>query len=213
MNHAFLPLAAILLFALGWSKEMVAQVQPLELNLPPAMVEESSLLQSWPIAIPDLREQIKNEPIFSPRIGVSLSDDQLGVNFRRVNVPGTRWIIEGNYDSINEGVSLDYYSRGLGHRLNIAPTIGYDSIEIEDRSRSGMSLGVKVLLFGAGDGGDGSISHRFVNPGEGSKEMGITSLSFGYALTPGMRLATDFNFYRTIKHQEDQFKLNLEFLL
>ncbi|NJN76292.1 MAG: hypothetical protein HC796_08980 [Synechococcaceae cyanobacterium RL_1_2] len=201
------------MFALGWSKEVVAQVQPLDLNLPPTMVEESTLLQRWPIAIPDLTEQIKHEPIFSPRIGISFSDERFGVNLRRVNIPGTRWVIEGNYDPINEGVSLDYYSRALGHRLNIAPTIGYDSIEIEDRSRSGISLGVKVLLFGAGDGGDGSVSHRFVNPGEGSKEMGITSLSLGYALTSQIRLATDFNFYRTIKYQEDQFKLNLEFLL
>ena len=58
---------------------------------------------------------------------------------------------------------------------------------------------------------DISLSQSFLSPG-GSEEVGITSLSVGYAVTPQLRLSTDLEWQNSIEDNDSRVGINLELL-
>jgi len=100
----------------------------------------------------------------------------------------------------------------LGNYVNIAPLVGYRYVQSNDFNTDGVHLGLRLMLaFSRTGGGDISLSQSFISPG-GNEEVGITSLSVGYAVIPKLRLATDLEWQNSIEDSDSRAGINLELL-
>ncbi len=89
------------------------------------------------------------------------------------------------------GTDLRYYVLPLGGYFNIAPVLGYRHLETSRYSTDGLNAGLRLLLVPSRTGAaDISLTQSWVAPGS-NDEVGLTTLSFGYALTHHLRLSTD----------------------
>ena len=68
-----------------------------------------------------------------------------------------------------------------------------------------------MLTFSRTGAGDISLSQSFISPG-GDEEVGITSLSIGYAIASQLRLSTDLEWQNSIADQDSRAGINLELL-
>jgi hypothetical protein len=94
-------------------------------------------------------------------------------------------------DRLTTGADVQYYLLPLGFYGNIAPLIGYRYLQSDDYSTQGVNVGVKLVLALSRTGAaDMVLTQSFVAPGSG-EEVGITSLTVGYAVTKNLRIAAD----------------------
>lgn len=174
------------------------------LELDPQILEESPVLQRWSQEVPDVLSDIRHDPSFRTRLRLGYSQfpstNQQGgwnVGVEDVFVGRSGLTVSGDYHGSFEGdrqaggVDLRYYVRPLGSYVNLAPVVGYRFLQTEDYNTNGLNLGLKLQLALSRTGAaDLSLAQTWVNPG-GSEEVGLTTLSVGYALTSRLRLATD----------------------
>ncbi len=202
-----------------------SQAGPLELY--PAILEQSPVLQRWLQQVPEMEAEIRQEPAFRPRLRASYHQFpssgqaggwQVGVEDIFV-VPGTGLTASADYgqsgtgDRLSYGVEARYYLLPLGGYLNLAPTLGYRSLSTRAYSTAGVGLGLRLMVVPSrGGGADLSLSHQWVDPGQ-PQEVGLTSVSLGYALTPQLRLGTDWQWQRSNLGQDNRWGLGLEWLL
>lgn len=196
------------------------------LDIPPETIEDSPVLQEWLEEIPDVLEEIKFDPSFRTRLRLGFttfpsSDDAAGLNVevKDLFIKRTGLTLSADYqtafngDRNAAGLDLHYFILPLGSYVNFAPQIGYRYVQSNDFSTDGVRLGLRLILaLSRTGGGDISISQSIVNLG-GSEEVGITSLSVGYALTPNFRLSGDIERQNSIEDGDSRFGLNLEWLL
>ncbi|MBI4781352.1 MAG: hypothetical protein HY785_08485 [Oscillatoriophycideae cyanobacterium NC_groundwater_1537_Pr4_S-0.65um_50_18] len=196
-----------------------------QLNLSPEMLENSPVLQRWLQEIPDVRSDIRNDPAFRTRLRLGYSQfssgDASGMNVGVEDVFVGRSGVtasadyqadfQGNQEAF--GAEARYYLLPLGESVNVAPTVGYRHVESDRDSVDGVSVGVRLMLSLSRTGAaDASLSQRFVAPGT-SEEVGITSLSLGYALTHDLRLSTDLQQQNAPHSKEHRVGVSLEWML
>ena len=196
------------------------------LDIEPQIIEDSPVLQRWLEEIPDIATDVKYDPAFRTRLQVGYaqfpSSGQTGgihIGIQDVFVGQTPLTISAEYaanvrgDSELFGVDAQYYLLPLGWYGNIAPVLGYRSVETPDFDSSGLNVGFRLILIPSrGGGADLSLTQTWVAPGS-DDVIGITTFSAGYAVTPELRLATDIQTQNAADNQESRVSILLEWML
>lgn len=195
------------------------------LEIPDRVIEQSPTLQRWLKEVPDVLEDIRHDPSFITRwrIGITTfpsTDDAVGINLgiEDIFIDRTGLTISADYqtafngDRAAFGADLHYFLFPLGNYVNIAPLVGYRYVQSNNFNTDGLHLGLRLMLvFSRTGAGDISLSQSFISPG-GSEEVGITSLSAGYAVTSQLRLSTDLEWQNSIENNDSRAGINLELL-
>jgi len=212
-------LSIILAAAPAWCQPQ----PPSKLDLSPEIIESSPVLQRWQRQVPSVWSDIKHDPSFPTRLrlGYSLfpdSDAAAGLYFglEDLFIGPTGLTISADYygtgDRTGYGGELRYYLRPLGSYINIAPVVGYRYLETDGDVRDGINIGLRLLLVPSrGGGADIALTQSFVSLGSGA-EVGLATLSFGYAITPHLRLSTDIQQQNSRSHKESRFGILLEWI-
>ncbi len=196
-----------------------------ELDLSPEIIENSPVLQRWLKEVPNVLEDIRNDPSFSTRVRLGYSQfpstgkaGGFNIGVEDIFIGNTGFTVSGDYQSSfngkreSLGSDLHYYIRPLGSYVNIAPVVGYRKLETDDYSTDGVNLGVRVFLVLSRTGAaDVSLTQSFVSPGS-SEEVGITTLSFGYAVTQNLRLSTDIQKQNARQSKDSRVGIVLEWI-
>ena len=195
------------------------------LDLSPEIMENSPVLQRWHKEVPDLLEEIKNDPSFRTRIRLgynqfpsSNNTSGLGIGIEDLFIGKSSLTLSGDYEtSFNNrqsgGVNANYYLLPLGSYINIAPVVGYRYIQTNDYHTQGMNVGAKIMLALSRSGAaDLAFSQSFISPGS-DNEVGISTLSVGYALTKNLRISTDLQQQNSRAQKDNRVGLYLEWML
>lgn len=184
------------------------------IDLAPEIIEQSPVLRRWQEEIPDVRQDIRNDPSFRTRIrvGYAPEDDGFSVGVEDVFLGRSNFTISGDYqggDRSSYGADLHYYVRPLGSAVNVAPVVGYRHLDETD----GVNLGARLMLSLSRTGAaDISVTQSWVAPGS-SEEAGLTRVVFGYAVSDRLRLSTDYQRQNTPERKDDRWGIALEWLL
>lgn len=194
------------------------------LDLPPEVIKNSPVLQKWMKEVPNVLEDINHDPSFRTRVGIGYAefpstehDGGLNISVDDIFIGRTGLTVSGDYEtSFGErdagGVNLQYYLLPLGYYVNVAPVVGYRAISTNNYSEDGVNIGGKVIFPLSRTGAaDISVSHTFISPGD-DDEVGITNVSFGYAITKQIRLATEIEKQNSRVKKDSQFSLILEWM-
>jgi hypothetical protein len=196
-----------------------------DLDLDPKIRQESPVLERWLEKIPDIAEDIRNDPSFRTRVRLGYaefpsSDHSSGVilGVEDVFFGKTSLTLSGDYQTAFNGkrtavgANLQYYLLPLGDYVNVAPILGYRYIQTGNYSTDGLNLGLKLKLALSRTGAaDITVSQSFVSPG-GDNEVGLTTLSVGYALTPNIRLAADIQAQNSRARKDSTVGILLEWM-
>jgi hypothetical protein len=228
-------LPKLLYIGIGWQIGSIvltnpAIAQPIapsqKLDLPPEVIENSPVLRKWLKGVPNVLEDIRHDPSFRTRLRFGFSwfpstNDAVGINLgvEDIFIDRTGLTISGNYQAVfngnrlSTGANLHYFLFPLGGYVNFAPLLGYRYVQSNDFNTDGLNLGARLMLALSRTGAaDLSLSQSFISPG-GNNEVGITSLSVGYAVTSNLRLSSDLEFQNSREDKDRRFGINLEWLL
>lgn len=192
-------------------------------DIPERVIQESPTLQRWLKEVPDLLEDIRQDPSFRTRLRLGFTtfpdaDNAAGINFgvEDIFIENTGLTISAGYQSAFNGdrnaygANLHYFLLPLGSYLNFAPLIGYRYIQSDDFNTDGINLGLRLMLSLSRTGaGDISLSQSFISPG-GNQEVGVTSLAVGYSVIPKLRLSTDLEWQNSVENNDSRAGINLE---
>nr|WP_232826264.1 hypothetical protein [Cyanothece sp. BG0011] len=194
------------------------------LDLPPEVINNSPVLQKWMKEVPNVLEDINHDPSFRTRVGIGYAefpstehDGGLNISVDDIFIGRTGLTVSGDYEtSFGErdagGVNLQYYLLPLGYYVNVAPVVGYRAISTNNYSEDGVNIGGKVIFpLSRSGAADISVSHTFISPGD-DDEVGISNISFGYAITKEIRLATEIEKQNSRVKKDSQFSLILEWM-
>ncbi|MGL5034050.1 MAG: hypothetical protein ACRC6M_09655 [Microcystaceae cyanobacterium] len=195
-----------------------------QVEISPEVVESSPTLQRWQQQIPDLQQEINNDPSFRTRLRLgynqfpsSNNTGGLGVGITDLFLGESAFTVDGDYQTNfrsrhSGGVNLNYYLLPLGSYINLAPLIGYRSIQTGDYHTNGVNVGGKVIFSLSRTGaGDLVFSQNFLSPGS-ENEVGITTLSVGYALTKNWRISTDLQQQNSRANKDNRVGIYLEWM-
>ncbi len=196
-----------------------------DLDLDPKIRQESPVLERWLEKIPDIAEDIRRDPSFRTRIRLGYaefpsSDNSSGLilGVEDVFFGQTSLTLSGDYQTAFNGKrtaiggNLQYYLLPLGDYVNLAPMVGYRYIQTGNYSTDGLNLGLKLKLALSRTGAaDITVSQSFISPG-GDNEVGLTTLSVGYAITPNLRLAADIQAQNSRARKDSSVGILLEWL-
>ncbi|WP_371260769.1 hypothetical protein [Myxosarcina sp. GI1] len=196
-----------------------------KLDIPPKIIRESPVLQKWLREEPNVLEDIRNDPSFRTRLRLGLvtfpsTDNAVGIDIgiEDVFIDRTGFTVSADYqaafngDRTALGTDLHYFLFPLGSYINLAPLVGYRYVQSNDFNTDGVNLGVRMMLALSRTGaGDISISQSFISPG-GNEEVGITSVSAGYAVTSKLRLSSELELQNSPEDEDTRFGINLEWL-
>lgn len=203
------------------------QSQPATENSPieidPEILKGSPVLQKWLKGIPDVADDIRNDPSFRTRVklgysqypstgqtgGVHLAVDD--VFFGRSGLSAS-----ANYNSGGSrsayGVDAQYYLLPLGGYINITPLIGFRRLQTDKYNRDGLNLGLKLMLVPSrGGGADIALSQSWVGLGSDT-ETGLTTLSVGYAITNNLRISTDIQQQNSRENYDSRVGIGVEWM-
>ena len=195
------------------------------IDLDPKLIQSSPVLQRWLKQIPDVLTDIKRDPSFRTRLRLGYaqfpSTQQAGglnIGLEDVFVGRSGVTLSGNYQTAFNGKreawggDLRYYIRPLGSVINVAPVIGYRHLETTQYSIEGVHVGLRLLLVPSRTGAaDLAITQSWVAP-RGDDEVGLTTLTFGYALTHNLRLSTDLQKQNSRFRSDSSVSVGLEWL-
>jgi len=196
-----------------------------ELDLDPKIRQESPVLERWLEKIPDIAEDIRRDPGFRTRIRLGYaefpsSDNSSGVilGVEDVFFGQTSLTLSGDYQTVFNGkrtaigANLQYYRLPLGDYVNLAPMVGYRYIQTGNYSTDGLILGLKLKVALSRTGAaESTVSQSFISPG-GANEVGLTTLSVGYAITSNLRLAADIQAQNSRARKDSSVGILLEWL-
>jgi hypothetical protein len=198
---------------------------PKPLDLDPKLIEQSPVLQRWLREVPDVLESIKRDPSFRTRLRLGYSrfpssDDANGwnVGLEDVLIGRTGLTLSSDYQASADGqrkawgTDLRYYTLPLGSRINLAPVIGYRYLETTRYTTDGIHVGLRLLLVPSRTGAaDISLTQSWVSP-RTEEEVGLTTLSIGYALTRNLRLSTDIQKQNSRQRKDSRVGIVLEWM-
>ncbi|NER39403.1 MAG: hypothetical protein F6J93_36575 [Oscillatoria sp. SIO1A7] len=176
----------------------------LDLDLDPEVIEDSPVLQRWLREVPNVLEEIRNDPSFRTRVRFGFSqfpstDDASGFNLgvEDIFVGKTSLTVSGDYyasgngDRSSGGAELRYYLLPLGNYVNFAPVLGYRQLETDSYSINGLQVGGRLMVvLSRGGAADFSLTYKQVGIGS-DESAGVAAFSVGYALTRNIRLSAD----------------------
>jgi len=197
-----------------------------ELDVEPQIIEESPVLQRWLEEVPDVATDIKYDPAFRTRLRVGYahfpSTDHTGgiyVGIQDAFIGRTPLTISAEYASNTRGdreligIDAQYYVLPLGWYGNVAPVLGYRSIDTPQFNRAGVNVGLRIILIPSRTGSaDLSLTQTWVSPGT-EDEVGLTTFSAGYAVTRDLRIGTDIQTQNTRDRQDSRVSLLVEWML
>ena len=195
-----------------------------QLDLSPEIIEGSPVLQRWLRQVPNVLVDIANAPSFRTRLRLGYSyfpdtdwADGWNAGVEDVFVGRTGLTISGDYqatfdgDGTAWGTDLRYYVRPLGSYVNVAPVVGYRNLD-EQYSTDGVNLGLRLMLvLSRGGAADISLTQSWVASGT-DEEVGLTTLSVGYAFTRSLRLSTDIQKQNARQSKDSQLGIVLEWM-
>jgi len=177
-----------------------------ELELDPKIRQESPVLERWLEKIPDIAEDIRRDPSFRTRIRLGYAEFPSSDNSSGV-ILGVEDVFFGQTSLTLSG---DYQTAFNGK--NLAPMVGYRYIQTGNYSTDGLNLGLKLKLALSRTGAaDITVSQSFISPG-GANEVGLTTLSVGYAITSNLRLAADIQAQNSRARKDSSLGILLEWL-
>ena len=196
-----------------------------ELDLSPEIIENSPVLQRWLRQVPNVLEEIRNEPSFRTRLRLGYSQFPstgqaagFNVGVEDIFISRTGLTVSGDYqrsfngDRESFGADLRYYVLPLGSYINVAPQVGYRNLTTGNFSTDGVNVGARLMLALSRTGAaDASLTQSFVSPGS-NDEVGITTLSFGYAVTANLRLSTDIQKQNSREEKDSRVGIVLEWM-
>lgn len=223
-----LPLSICLLLTSvpAWSAPQPQKTPNAEgLDLSPEIIEGSPVLQRWLRQVPNVLEEIANDPSFRTRLRLGYSQfpsaGQAGgvnVGVEDVFIGRTGLTISGEYQAaVNKqrkayGGDLRYYVRPLGSYINFAPVLGYRHLETDEYSTDGVNVGARLLLVLSRSGAaDISLTQSWVSPGT-DEEVGLTTLSVSYAFTHDLRFSTDIQKQNSSQSKDSRVGIVLEWM-
>lgn len=223
------PLVGGILLSLGIAggEGAIAQELPSPaIDLDPAILEDSPLLQRWLKDIPDVADSIRNDPAFRTRVRAGLVDfpatdegNGFTVGIEDLFLGQTPLTLSSSYgqawngDATQFNAELRGYVLPLGSMFNVAPILGYRSLETDAYDTDGLQVGGRLLLVPSRTGAaDVSLSQVWVAPGQ-DDEVGITAFSAGYAVTPDLRVSLDLQQHNAPQARDNQVGLFLEWML
>jgi hypothetical protein len=194
------------------------------LDLPSTL--KSPTLEKWRNQIPDVAQAIKTDPAFRTRLRLgykSFGDRstnptgwQIGLEDLRIG--RTRATFSANYSSNASGndrsfgADLYYSLMPLGKTFQIAPLIGYRQLTVNHVTNSGLNVGWRTRLNLSRKGAaDITFDQSWVAPGTDS-ETGLSTLSFGYAVTKNIRLSTDWQRQQSRERKDDRWGIAIEWM-
>ncbi|MCW6036563.1 hypothetical protein K4A83_09850 [Spirulina subsalsa FACHB-351] len=195
------------------------------LDIEPEILDESPVLQRWSEEIPDVLHDIRHDPSFKTRVRLGYSQfpsthhrSGWTIGVEDVFLGKTGLTVSAEYqgtfkgDRTTWGGDLRYYVLPLGSRVNIAPVLGYRNITTGAYQTDGINVGAKLKLIPSRTGAaDLSLTQTFVSPGS-SDEVGITTLSVGYAITPQLRISTDLQKQNSVAKKDSRVGIILEWM-
>ncbi|MGF1481105.1 MAG: hypothetical protein ACFB4I_16745 [Cyanophyceae cyanobacterium] len=180
--------------------------------------EESPVLQRWLEEVPNVLEDIRNDPSFRTRLRLGVFESEgVHVSLEDLFLGRTGLAIGADYrgiggDRSTAGGNFRYYVFPLGSYINLAPVLGYRYIEHHDTSTDGIELGARLMLALSRSGAaDIALTQSFVAPGTES-EVGITAIAVGYAVTSHWRLSTDIQVQNSGKDHDSRFGVGIEWM-
>ncbi len=207
----------------GWCDTPNSQAQDLDLS--PEVIEDSPVLRRWRRRVPNVLEEIQNDPSFRTKVRVGFSQfpstgqaGGINIGIEDVFIGDSGLTVSAEYQAAFNGkrkaygADLYYYLRPLGSYVNIAPLVGYRYLETNEYSTDGVNLGMKLLLVLSRSGAaDISLTQSWVSPGSG-EEVGLTKLSVGYALSPHLRISTDIQQQNSREDKDSRVGVVLEWI-
>ena len=200
-----------------------SEVDSPELDIPEQVLEESPTLQKWLEQTPNILHEIRHEPSFRTRLGLSFVDfpeDTVGVKLelKDLFLGNTGLTLSADYqtafdnDRDSFGVDLNYFPLPLGGFVNLAPVVGYRTLNQPEFETDGINLGLRLLVVLSRTGAaDLSLSQSWVNPGD-NKETGLFEVEAGYSITKQIRLATGWQRQNSPRDKDSVFSIGLEYL-
>ena len=196
-----------------------------ELDLSPEVIKNSPVLQRWQQEMPNVLAEIRHDPSFRTRLRLGYSQfpstgqaSGWNAGVEDIFLGQTGLTVSGDYqatfagDRTAWGADLRYYVRPLGSNINVAPVVGYRNLKTQRYSTEGVNVGVKLLLVPSRTGAaDISLTQTWVAPGTNS-EVGLTTLSVGYAFTRNLRLATDIQKQNAREAKDSRVGIVLEWM-
>jgi hypothetical protein len=206
-----------------WAIPAFSQENPGQIDIDPEIIKDSPVLQRWLKEIPDVGAEIQNDPSFRPRVRVGYSqypaNGQAGgwdASVKEVLLDRSGIALNADYhgrgNRSSYGIEANYYVLPLGGYLNVAPVVGYRKIDTDAYQRDGLNVGAKILLVPArGGGGDIALQQTWLKVGT-AEEVGISSISSGYALTNQLRLSGEIQWQNSREIQESRVGIGLEWM-
>ena len=190
------------------------------------LLEQSPVLRRWQQEIPNVQSEIRHDPAFQTRLRVGYShfpdaDDAAGLHLgiEDVFIERTGLTLSAEYqatfdgEDVAVGAELRYYVLPLGSYVNLAPVVGYQHFNIDDEDMGGVHLGGRLMLALSRTGAaDLSLAHGWVAPGS-DDEVGISTLSLGYAVSDRLRLSTDLERRGSRQGEDHRLGIGLEWML
>lgn len=175
-----------------------------ELDLDPEVIENSPVLQKWGDEIPNVLREIRHDPSFKTRVQFGVvqypsSDDiggfKVGVEDIFLGETGLTanlgYSQSFNRDRAHFESNLAYSLLPMGNYFNVAPIVGYHSIETEEFSEDGVNVGLQLRLTLSRTGAaDLRLTQSFISPGQDG-EVGLTTIAAGYSVTEQLRLGVE----------------------
>ena len=197
-----------------------------DLDIDPQIIEDSPVLQRWLETVPDVATDIEQDPAFRTQLRIGYAEfpstDQtrgIHIGLQDIFVGHTPLTLSAEYTSNGRGdrqllgFDAQYYILPLGSYGNVAPVVGYRSIDTPEFSNDGVNVGFRIIVIPSRSGAaDLSLTQSWVAPGT-DKEIGLTTFSVGYAVTRDLRIATDIQAQNTPEGHESRVSLLLEWML
>lgn len=187
---------------------------------------QSPTLEKWRRQIPNVAKAIKTDPAFRPRLrlgyrhfgdrAIKPTGWQIGLEDLRLG--RSRATLSTNYSSNASGSDrawggdLHYSLMPLGKTFQIAPLIGYRQLTVNNQNISGINLGWRTrLILSRKSAADITFDQSWVAPGAGV-ETGISTLSFGYAVSSNIRIATDWQRQQSQRRKDHRWGIGVEWM-
>lgn len=203
----------------GWCETPSNSAQDLDLS--PEVIKKSPVLQRWRREVPNVLEEIQNDPSFRTKVRLGYSGEQGGgiiFGVEDVFIGRSGLTVGAEYESAfngkyeSYGGNLYYYLRPLGSYVNFAPLLGYQNLRTNDYSTDGVNVGIKLLLvLSRGGAADISVTQSWVSAGS-EEEVGLTAAAIGYAITRNLRLSTGFKQQTSRQYQDSSVGVVLQWM-
>lgn len=194
-------------------------------DIDPEIIENSPVLQRWLEEVPDVQSDIRNDPSFRTRLRLLYNNypstdgaSGISVGVEDIFIGRTGLTLSADYqtafdaDRQSYGADVRYYVLPLGSYVNVAPQVGYRSIEIESHETDGLNLGIRLLLVPSRTGAaDLAFTQSWVTPGT-EDEVSLSTFSVGYAVTRDLRLSTDVQLQTADGDTENRVGVGLEWM-